>query len=282
MNPITTNGAALATSTSKVVLSMLSSTYNENTTSETASLRYNKIPFTVLFVDGRFQQQNIGQGDYDLQAAQNYIENTAFTSQLTDLRFGFSTSPWRAVTFSAHYRRYEDAAIARHVRPARFPLAIRDSSGSATRSTMTCPFPDPLHYSIVGGKTLQDAANHHYLLHTSIASSFHKILRLVVETERIVLQQVFKPGTLYDGLRNGHQGLAQRLNLLVPREVEFTASRAAGAEIAQLLHSLESHLHVALAFNIEIPVGLCNLKDAAGKLRAHLNITVHVGRLDSL
>ncbi len=122
LNPVYTNGIALATSTSKVVLSMLSSTYEETTTSETASLRYSKIPFTLLFVDGRFQQQNIGQSDYDLQPVTAYIENTAFTSQLTDLRVGFSTSPWRAVSFSAHYRRYEDASQYQDVRPGPLPI----------------------------------------------------------------------------------------------------------------------------------------------------------------
>jgi hypothetical protein len=80
---------------------------------ENVSLRYSKIPFTVLFAEAQLEQQNIGQYD-QFSASQNilskgvFIQNTSFSSQSSDLRFGFSTSPWRSVSFSAHYRRHED------------------------------------------------------------------------------------------------------------------------------------------------------------------------------
>jgi cytochrome c len=86
----------------------LSSDYEQNTISETAGLRYAKIPFTALFADARLQQETIGQSDSDIQpAAVSFLENPSFSSRLSDLRAGFNTSPWQRVSLSAHYRRYE-------------------------------------------------------------------------------------------------------------------------------------------------------------------------------
>jgi mono/diheme cytochrome c family protein len=86
----------------------LSSDYDESDVSETVGLRYSKIPFTSLFADGRFKQDRIGQSESDLQAPTSYLEKPADSSQLTDYRVGFSTSPWSIASLSAHYRRYED------------------------------------------------------------------------------------------------------------------------------------------------------------------------------
>ena len=82
--------------------------YDESSAMENLALRYTKIPFTVLFAEGRLQQQSIGQSDVDLQPSGNYLEKTDFSSQLTDFRAGFSTSPWRWMSLTAHYRRYEN------------------------------------------------------------------------------------------------------------------------------------------------------------------------------
>ena len=92
----------------------LSSDYDQNTVSETAGLRYTKIPFTTLFADARLKQETIGQSDSDIQvsdtqpAPASFLENPSFKSHATDLRAGFNTSPWRSVSLSAHYRRYEN------------------------------------------------------------------------------------------------------------------------------------------------------------------------------
>ncbi len=91
----------------------LASDYDDTSLQENLSLRYSKIPFTSLFADAQLEQQNIAQYD-QFSAVQNilnkavFLQRTAFSSQLSDLRFGFNTSPWRSVAFSAHYRRYED------------------------------------------------------------------------------------------------------------------------------------------------------------------------------
>jgi hypothetical protein len=91
----------------------VASDYNETSLQENLSLRYSKIPFTSLFAEARLEQQNIVQYD-QFSAAQDLLnkavfrQNTSFTSQSSDLRAGFSTSPWRTVSFSAQYRRSED------------------------------------------------------------------------------------------------------------------------------------------------------------------------------
>src|SRR5205823_693985 len=92
-----------------VLFTTLASDYDQSSVMENVALRYTKIPFTVLFAEARLQQQSLGQYDADLQQGNvNFLENPSVSSQLTDLRFGFHTSPWRRVSLSAHYRRYED------------------------------------------------------------------------------------------------------------------------------------------------------------------------------
>jgi mono/diheme cytochrome c family protein len=91
-----------------LVPTTLSSDYDERSAMENAALRYTKIPFTILFAEGRLEQQSIDEEQSDLQSTGNFIERTAFSSQLTDFRAGFSTSPWQPVSLSAHYRRYEN------------------------------------------------------------------------------------------------------------------------------------------------------------------------------
>jgi len=89
----------------------LASDYDLFSVSENLGLRYSKIPYTTLFAEGRLQQQTIGQSGH-LSAPQNplkgvFMQRTDFSSDTSDLRAGFSTSPWQSVFFSAHYRRYE-------------------------------------------------------------------------------------------------------------------------------------------------------------------------------
>jgi len=86
----------------------LASDYEQRTFSETVGLRYGKIPFTSLFADARLQQETVEQSDRDIQPGTSFLDHPSLSRQLTDLRAGFSTSPWQTVSFSAHYRHYED------------------------------------------------------------------------------------------------------------------------------------------------------------------------------
>ena len=99
--------------TDEIVPFNVASDYDETSLQENLSLHYSKIPFTALFAEARMEQQNIWQYDQfsapqDILNKAVFLQHTAFSSQSSDLRFGFSTSPWRSVSFTVHYRRYED------------------------------------------------------------------------------------------------------------------------------------------------------------------------------
>lgn len=96
-----------------------SSDYDKSSVQENLALRYTKIPFTALFAEARLEQQRIGQFEQLVDALhdpEEFLLNTEFSSQLTDFRAGFNTSPWQGVSLSAHYRRYEDDS---HYHPSR-------------------------------------------------------------------------------------------------------------------------------------------------------------------
>lgn len=95
-------------STLAVSPATLSSDYDQSSVSEYMTIRYTKIPYTALFAEARCQQERIGQSDSDLQTTGNFVENPTYRSLMSDIRTGFNTSPWRSVSLSAHYRRYED------------------------------------------------------------------------------------------------------------------------------------------------------------------------------
>lgn len=88
----------------------LSANYDENTVWEGAGLHFSKIPFTALFAEARFRQVEYGQTDKDLQPVTSFLEDTSYSSDVSDLRAGFNTSPWSPVSLSGHYRRFEDDA----------------------------------------------------------------------------------------------------------------------------------------------------------------------------
>lgn len=93
----------------------VASDYDTTSLQETLSLQYSKIPYTGLFADGHFEQQNIGQYDQfsaseDILNKAVFLQHTEFSGQLNDLRAGFDTSPWQAVFFSAQYRHEDDAS----------------------------------------------------------------------------------------------------------------------------------------------------------------------------
>ncbi len=76
---------------------------------ESLALRYTTIPFTVLFAEARLQQESIGQfqEQNDVGGSQEFLRQTDTSSDLRDFRAGFSTSPWRRVSWSADFRHYQ-------------------------------------------------------------------------------------------------------------------------------------------------------------------------------
>jgi hypothetical protein len=76
--------------------------------SQDVGLRFSKIPFTTLFADARFRQDTVGQYEEEINGLTPFLRDTDMKSDLTDFRVGFNTSPWRRVSLSGHYRRYDD------------------------------------------------------------------------------------------------------------------------------------------------------------------------------
>lgn len=77
--------------------------------SEQLSVRFTKIPFTVLFADARFDQEQIGQyeqltGDEFLFSGDSFVRDTDFTNDRREYRLGFSTLPWRRISLTAHFK----------------------------------------------------------------------------------------------------------------------------------------------------------------------------------
>jgi hypothetical protein len=87
---------------------LVSSSLDRRTFSQNVGLRFTKIPFTTIFGEARFQRDDVGQFEEDLNLLTEFLRNTDAISKLTDFRAGFNTSPWRRVSFSAQYRRYDN------------------------------------------------------------------------------------------------------------------------------------------------------------------------------
>jgi Planctomycete cytochrome C len=88
---------------------------DETKVTENAEVRYTKIPFTVLFAQGRFGQDWIGQFEEETGSAA-FLRDTDFFNRQADLRAGFNTSPWRAIALNAHYRHRNSDSDYDHIR----------------------------------------------------------------------------------------------------------------------------------------------------------------------
>jgi hypothetical protein len=111
------NFPAAPPGTLAVTNTTLISDHDEHSLTESLALRFNRIPFTTLFAEARLQQRAIGQSDSDLQPSGDFMRDVDFSSRLTDLRGGFSTSPWHKISFSSHYRYYDHESRYRNQQP---------------------------------------------------------------------------------------------------------------------------------------------------------------------
>jgi mono/diheme cytochrome c family protein len=74
-------------------------------TDENFGLRYTGLPFTVLYVETRFQQESYSQFEEGLADTQQaFLRDTDATGDLKDYEAGFSISPWQKVSLHARYR----------------------------------------------------------------------------------------------------------------------------------------------------------------------------------
>ena len=91
-----------------LVPEVIQSDFDRSTFSQDVGVRLTKIPFTTIFVEGRFQQESIGQTAQETGGLIPFLLETDATSKLEDLRAGFNTSPWRRGSLSGQYRYYDD------------------------------------------------------------------------------------------------------------------------------------------------------------------------------
>ncbi len=83
--------------------------------SEVFSVRFTKIPFTVLFAEARLEQEQVGQfeqlnGDELFLSGDAFLRDTDFTNDRREWRAGFNTSPWQRLSLSAHFKnRFSDS-----------------------------------------------------------------------------------------------------------------------------------------------------------------------------
>ncbi|HEX3987886.1 MAG TPA: c-type cytochrome domain-containing protein [Verrucomicrobiae bacterium] len=90
----------------------MASRYDETAVAENLSLRYSKIPFSAVYAEAHLQQEDISQYD-QFSASQDilnkavFIQHTDYHNQMSDLRTGFDTSPWRWVSLVGQFRRYQ-------------------------------------------------------------------------------------------------------------------------------------------------------------------------------
>jgi hypothetical protein len=92
--------------------SVVNSDLDEQKLSEEGSVRCTALPWTVLFAEGRFAQDRIGQFEQDAtspgttnDSSVTFLRNTDYTNDRMDLRAGFDTSPWRWFSLNASYHR---------------------------------------------------------------------------------------------------------------------------------------------------------------------------------
>jgi hypothetical protein len=95
--------------------------------SQNASLRFTKIPFTVLFADGRFDQESVNQfQQQDPDGSLNTETETDATNYRYDFQTGFNTSPWRWCALNAQYQ-YQSSDT-----DYNFPVDVVDGVSGAT------------------------------------------------------------------------------------------------------------------------------------------------------
>ncbi|MSU33931.1 MAG: hypothetical protein EXS36_02250 [Pedosphaera sp.] len=91
----------------------LTSDSSKTAVEQNFALRYTAIPFTVLYVEGRYQQErfDLDERQFSDQAGDDgshsyfgFQRATEATTDRKEHRVGFSVSPWPRVSLNAHYR----------------------------------------------------------------------------------------------------------------------------------------------------------------------------------
>lgn len=78
--------------------------------------RYTKIPYTVLFAEGRMAQETIGQYEQEIGGDHEFLRDTDASSDFKEGRFGFTVSPWTRVSLTTQYKHRKKDSDYDHLR----------------------------------------------------------------------------------------------------------------------------------------------------------------------
>lgn len=93
----------------------VNSTMNKSRLSQIAGLRYTAIPFTVLYAEGRFQQEDIDQFEQQVGSFNEFVRDTDASNDIRDFRAGFRLSPWQPVSLDGSYRNRKSRSDYNHL-----------------------------------------------------------------------------------------------------------------------------------------------------------------------
>jgi hypothetical protein len=101
--------ALLTQGTSAATTNVIRSSEDTKSITETLGMRYTKIPFTTLYAEGRWNEEQIDLDEAETQdGASSLALNSGETTLRQDYRVGFNTAPLPRVTLSGRYRHYID------------------------------------------------------------------------------------------------------------------------------------------------------------------------------
>ena len=85
----------------------LAANLDRTSVGEHFALRYTRIPHTVLWAEGRFQQETQRQFEEQVGGAEFFSHDTDATRDVKEYRAGFHTAPFERWSFSTHLKRRE-------------------------------------------------------------------------------------------------------------------------------------------------------------------------------
>jgi mono/diheme cytochrome c family protein len=115
----------------------ISSDLDKTKTMENVSVRFTKVPHTVLFAEARLEQEDLGQFEReDGDTPEAFLRDTDAVNRQHDWRAGFNTSPWRWLSLSAHYRSRGSDTDYHHLRDVAFGFPNEGYSAFITARTI--------------------------------------------------------------------------------------------------------------------------------------------------
>jgi mono/diheme cytochrome c family protein len=81
------------------------SSVDEFKAAQEANFRFTKIPFTVVSGQARLEEESVSE--YQEEDPSQFMRDTAADNRRYDFQLGLSTSPWRALEWSAQFRRQD-------------------------------------------------------------------------------------------------------------------------------------------------------------------------------